>query len=110
MAGILGVPFVEQVLHRHKVAESFSRVDVVHDGDIPNPHTVKFFFQKLTDHQSVSSEPRMIFDDQVSDFALFAQLHDFGESRSCKAHTRPSVVDENTGIAESVLTGVLFQY
>ena len=45
LAGVFGVPLVEQVLHRDKVADALCGVDVVHNGDVADAETVEAFFQ-----------------------------------------------------------------
>ena len=87
LACVLCVPFVEEVLHRHEIADPFGGVDVVHNGDIPNAQTVKLFFHELTDDQAIPAKAGVIFHNECSDQTLLRQLHDFGEGRTCKRHT-----------------------
>ena len=68
LAGVFGVPLVEQILHRDKV-------DVVHNGDVADAEAVKAFFQKLPHNEAVTPQVGMVLDDQGADKALFRQLH-----------------------------------
>lgn len=84
LAGVLGVPFVEQVLHRDKVADALGGVDVVHNGDVADAETVETLFQKLSHNQAIPSQAGVILDDQGADKALFRQLHNLRERWSCE--------------------------
>lgn len=109
LAGVLSVPLVEQVLHRDKVADALGGVNVVHNGNIANTEAVEAFFQKLSHNQAIPPQAGMILDDQGADKALFRQLHNFRERRSCEVRTRPAVVNEHTGVFEAVFLCVLFE-
>ena len=45
LTGVLGVPFVEQILHGNKVADSLGSIDVVHNGNIANTEAVEAFLR-----------------------------------------------------------------
>ena len=85
LAGVLGVPLVEQVLHRDKVADALCGVDVVHNGDVSNAEAVEAFFQKLPHNEAVTPQAGVILDDQGADKSLFRQLHNLRERRSCES-------------------------
>lgn len=109
LAGVFGVPLVEQVLHRNKVTDALGGVDVVHNGDVADAEAVEAFFQKLSHDEAVTPQAGVILDDQGTDEALFRQLHNLRERRSCEVRTRPAIVNEHTSIPEAVFLCVLFE-
>ena len=109
LTGILRVPLVEQVLHRNDLTDALGCVNIIHDSNIANAEIVEPFFQKLSHNKPISTQTRMVFDDQGADKSLFCQFHDFCERRSCKVRARPAVVNEHAGVLEAVLLRVFFE-
>ena len=109
LAGVLGVPLVEQVLHRDKIADALGGVDVVHNSDVADAEAVEALFQELSHNEPVTPQAGVILDDQSADEALFRQLHNLRERRSCEVRTRPAIVNEHTGVPEAIFLCVLFE-
>ena len=106
LTGVLRVPFIEQVLHRHEIAQALCRVDIVHDGDVPNAQPVEVLFQKLPDDQTVSAKARVVLDDQRPDLPLLRKLHELHEGGAGKVDAGPAVVDEFADIVKMIFTSV----
>ena len=100
------MPFVKEVLHRYKVADTVLGVDVIHDGDIANAHTVKFFFHQGSDYQAVTSETGMVFDDQRSNFAFLSEFHYLVEGGTVKVCTGETIIYKQSGVLEAVISCV----
>ena len=66
-AGVLGVPFVEQVLEGNEVAQAFFGVLILRDGDVADMLFRKQELQIIVHHHMLSPETRQIFRDDAVD-------------------------------------------
>ena len=107
LTGVLGVPFVEQILHGNKVADSLGSIDVVHNGNIANTEAVEAFLQKLPHDKAVTPQAGMILDDQGADKALFRQLPLISVNAGlCEVCARPAIINEHTGVLKAVFLSI----
>jgi hypothetical protein len=101
------VPLVEQVAHGEHIVQAIDCVDGIRDGDIPHAMLYKIFFEQRADNQSVSSKPRVVFDDDGLDRTVLHTFHHFHKRRSVEANACPSIIHKDACVVKTVVLCVL---
>ncbi len=92
-AGVLGKPFVEQILERNEIGQAFLGILVLRYGDISHLLLRKLVFQIVADHDMVTSEAAEVFGHNAVYSSCIHIFHHSLEIRSFKRSATPSVVD-----------------
>ena len=92
-AGVLGKPFVEQILERNEIGQAFLGILVLGYGDISHLLLRELVFQIVADHDMVTPEATEVFGHNAVYSSCIHICHHSLEIRSFKGGPTPSVVD-----------------
>ena len=109
-AGLLGIPFVEDVVEGHHLkTRLFGGVHILLNGDEGNTHRWIYKLQKPAHLHLFSTKPGQILDDDGADLApLYHLLHPM-EARSVKGGAGDTVIHKKFRVQIPVIPGILSQ-
>jgi len=110
LAGVLGVPFVDDVEERGEVAVLLiGAVNAVVDSDEANACLREHDLGIVPDFQIIPTQSRHILDDDCSHHARFHIRNHSIEDRSVEGGTADTIIHLEAEVTKTIVLGVLLQ-
>ena len=108
-AGVLRVPFIEQVLERDEIGQTLFRVFVFRDGDVPDVSLRKLKLKVVVHHDVLPAESGKIFRHDAVDLPGIHVFHHPLEGGSVEVGAAPAVVNVFIDHVQPIITRVCSQ-